>query len=173
MCLDGSFEGWQVGYAPTHNINMRSSDPSYINPGIKLLLWQRNKLRRAGKLEKADHLAVRINRLIARRRGKLLSVASNHDTKQLWELLKKTDNWGGKSKHAIDLDPDIINDYFAAVATDADYCRADVMRACVKSSPCQNNQQNNNSSSCAYSRDVIETLLARVGKTSSGNDDIP
>ena len=28
-------------------------------------------------------------------------------------------------------------------------------------------------SSCAYSRDVIKSLLARVGKTSSGNDDIP
>ena len=73
----------------------------------------------AGKLMQADHLAVRINRLIARCRSKLLSGASNHDTKQLWELLKKTDNWGGKSKSAIDLDSDIINDYFATVATDA------------------------------------------------------
>ena len=99
---------------------MRSSDPPYISPAIKLLLCQRNKLRRAGKLEQADHLAVRINRLIARRRSKLLAGASNHDTKQLWELLKKTDNWGAKRKHAIYLDPDIINDYFAAVAIDAD-----------------------------------------------------
>ena len=149
------------------------ADPPYISPTIELLLRQRNKLRPAGKVEQADHLAVHINRLIARRRSKLLSEANNHDTKQLWELLKKTDNWGGKSKPAIDLDHDIINDYFAAVATYADYCRADVMRACVKSSPCQNNQNNKNSSSCTYSRNVIETLLARVGKTSSGNDDIP
>ena len=69
---------------------MRESDPSYITPRIKILLRKRNKLRRAGKMEQADYIAVKANRLIAHNRSTALAGASNTDTKQLWGLLKRT-----------------------------------------------------------------------------------
>ena len=36
------------------------------DPNVKLLLRKRNKLRRAGKIEHADCISVKINRLIAK-----------------------------------------------------------------------------------------------------------
>ena len=100
---------------------MRKSENPYITPTIKILLRKRNKLRRTDKVEAADHLAVQINRLISQERSRALSSASNRDTSQLWKLLKSTGNWESKKASDIDLDPDIISDYFAEIATDPMY----------------------------------------------------
>ena len=62
---------------------MRERDPSYITPRTKLLLLKRNKLRRAGRVEHADNLAVKINRCIARNRSSALARAKHSDTRQL------------------------------------------------------------------------------------------
>ena len=68
------------------------------------------------------------------------------------------------------LDPDIINDYFAEIATDPMYNKEDVILASrsrkedsiiVQSCP------------ISYHRDVIEVMLAKVLQTSPGNDEIP
>ena len=48
---------------PICNVSMRERDPSYVTPRIKLLLRKRNKLRRAGKIEHADCISAKINRL--------------------------------------------------------------------------------------------------------------
>ena len=69
---------------PMRNISMRERDPSYITPGIKILLRKRNNLRRADKIEQADYMVVKVNRLIAHTRR----------TASLWGLLKPTGNWG-------------------------------------------------------------------------------
>ena len=85
---------------PVRTISMHISENSYITPTIKILLRKLNKLRRSDKVEAADHLAVRINRLISQQRCRVLSSVSNRDTSQLWKLLKSTGNWGSK-KHLI------------------------------------------------------------------------
>ena len=68
---------------PTRNVTIRERDPSYITLRIKLLLRKRNKLRRAGRVEHVDNLAVKINRCIARNRRSALAGAKNSETRQL------------------------------------------------------------------------------------------
>ena len=83
---------------PVRNVSMRERDPSYVTSRIKLLLRKRNKFRRAGKIEHADCIAVKINRLIANNSSTVLAGAHNADIKQLWALLKKTGNWAHRNK---------------------------------------------------------------------------
>ena len=53
---------WHINsIVPVRKISMRERDPSYITPRIKILLRKRNKLRRAGKIEQADYIAVKVN----------------------------------------------------------------------------------------------------------------
>ena len=59
---------------PVRTICMRISENPYITPTIKMLLRKRNKLRRSDKVTAADHLAVRINRLISQERSRALSL---------------------------------------------------------------------------------------------------
>ena len=56
---------------------------------IKNLQRQRNKLRNADKVQAADSLAVRINRLISRERSKALPKTNNSDTNRFWNLRQK------------------------------------------------------------------------------------
>ena len=55
---------------------------------MKLHLLKRNQLRRSEKAEQADHIAMKINRLITHNRSPDLAGAKDTDTKQLWVLLK-------------------------------------------------------------------------------------
>ena len=84
-------------------------------------------------------------------------------------MLKTTNNWGSKNKYTNDLDPYDINDYFASVATDTAYNRADVLQA----SKTRQHPLTPRTSQRPYSRDAIKMLLANVRKTSPGNDRIP
>ena len=133
-----------------------------------MLLRRRNKLRRAGKAEQNDIIAVKINKLIARNRSSALAAASNKDTRQLWALLKKTGNWGDKKQSIPNDDPNLINDHFASIASDSSYNREAVIKASLPgvhnaAKPCND----------YYPADVIELLLVRIGRTSPGNDEIP
>ena len=87
----------------------------------------------------------------------------------MWKLLKFTSNWGNKKASDIDLDPDIINAYFAEIATDPMYNKADIIWAS------RSQKEDSIVQSCPiyYHRDVIEVMLAKVQKTSPGNDEIP
>jgi len=58
---------------------MSDRDPPFITPQIKVLLRQRNKLRRRGKINKADAITIKINKLIQRNRSKL-PVLTNANT---------------------------------------------------------------------------------------------
>ena len=93
---------------PICNVSMRERDHAtrytlHVTPRIKLLLRKRNKLTRAGKIEHADCISVKINRLIAKNRSTALADA---DTKQLWAMLKKTGNWGAQKQTVTNLHPD-------------------------------------------------------------------
>ena len=144
---------------------MKERDPSYVTPRIKLLLRKRS-LGRAGKIEHADCIAVKINRLLANNRSTVLAGADNADTKQLWTLLKKTGNWGAQKQNVTNLDPDHINDYFASIATDQNYNRDRVIQAARQAPNCP-------ASHVTYSKYSIEHILARTSKTSPGNDKVP
>ena len=144
---------------------MRERDPSYITPRIKTLLRKRNKLRRAGKMEQADYIAVTVNRLIVHNRSRALAGTSNTDTKQFWGLLKRTDNWGANKPTVANIEPNQINGYFASRATDPEYDRSAVLKAALR-------ETHHATNFVRYTRDSMELILARIRKTLPANDNI-
>ena len=124
---------WHINsIVPVRKISMRERDPSYITPRIKILLRKRNKLRRAGKIEEADYIAVKVNPLIAHNRSTALAGSSNADAKQLCGLLKRTGTLGANKQTVFNIYPNQINDYFANIATDHDYDRSAVIKAALR-----------------------------------------
>jgi len=72
---------------------MSDEDPPFITPQIKVLLRQRNKLRSRGKINKADAITIKINKLIERNRSKLLTNANTPDVKKMWSMVKANGSW--------------------------------------------------------------------------------
>ena len=147
-------------------ISKRERDPSYIRSRIEIMHRKCNKLRRAGKMEQADCIKVKVNCLIVHNRSTALAGASHTDTKQLWGLLMRSGNWGAIKHTVSNTDPNQINDYFANIATDPDYDRTAIIKAALRA-------QHHVTNFVKYTRDSIELILARTRKTSPGNDNIP
>ena len=61
--------------------------PKFITPLIHNLLRRRNRLLHKGKVDKAGELSVKVGKLIAVERAKLLSSVNTHDTKELWSSI--------------------------------------------------------------------------------------
>ena len=111
---------------------MRDHDPSSITPRIKILLHKRNKLRRAGKMEEADHVAVKVNRQVARDRSTALAGTSDADTKRLCGLSRRTGNWNVNQQTISNIELNYIKDYFGVftnIATNPEYDRSAVIKA--------------------------------------------
>ena len=78
-------------YALEHGtVTVRERDPPYITPPIRVLLRKRNC--GVAKLT-AQLITIKIGKMIASVRSKMLSKATASDTKQLWQLLPSTRNW--------------------------------------------------------------------------------
>ena len=78
----------------------------------------------------------------------------------MWKLLKFTGNWKSKKACDIDIDPDIINAYFADIATDLMHNEEDVILAS------RSRKEDSNAPRCliSYHRDVIEIMLDKMRK---------
>jgi len=150
---------------PCKNVVLGARDPEYITPLVKSLLRQRNRLRRRGHLDRANHLAQKINALISQTRSACLSRLSNATTKELWSAVKKTRNASRGEKDPLLLyNPDVVNDYFAKVAskdayssTELDRFRCEVNNDCYKPL-------------CNFE---VERLLSKLKLTAAGCDHIP
>jgi hypothetical protein len=68
---------------PVKYITMGRKDPEYINPLVKSLLRQRNKLRHKGRIAEADKLAIKINKLITDKRQRTLNKLTFAGTREL------------------------------------------------------------------------------------------
>ena len=89
-------------YIPQHTVCIKLKDPSFVTPLIKHLLRKRNLAMRRHKLEKASAVRKKINQLIVDKRKTILSKATTSNTKQLWSMVKKSDNGGRKWHSSID-----------------------------------------------------------------------
>ena len=71
-------------------ITVTSRDPAYVTPSIKAMLRRKNQLMRAGRVEKANALAVQISKDITRRNKKrLCSLNHKTDIKSVWEAVRQ------------------------------------------------------------------------------------
>ena len=80
---------------------------------------------------------------------------------------KQTGNWGDKKQLISNDYPNLINDHFASIASDLRYNREAVIKASLLGAHNASKPPNDH-----YTRDIIELLLARIDRTSPGNDDI-
>ena len=120
-------------------------------------------------MKTADNLAVRIIRLISQERSRALSLAPAIEIQVSFGNFSNPPAIWGKNASDIDLDPDIINDYFAEIATDPMYNKEHVIFVS------RSRKEDSNAQRCpiSYHRDLIEIMLAKMRKTSPGNDEIP
>ena len=72
---------------------------------------------------------MKVNLLIAHNINMALADASNTDNKQFWDLIKHTDNWGANKQTVSNIDSNLINYYFANIATDPNYDCSAVIKA--------------------------------------------
>ena len=57
-------------FYPEHQVTVTSADPRYITPAVKAMLRRKNRLMRAGRIDEADALALRVRKLITRHNTK-------------------------------------------------------------------------------------------------------
>ena len=81
-------------------------------------------------------------------------------------MLKQTGNWGAKRQTVSCIDINEINDYFADIATDTKYSGDEVIKAVLEISWSVNHHDVN------YTREQVEVMLAKISRTSPGNDNI-
>ena len=158
-------------YIPQHTVCIKPKDPSFVTPLIKHLLRKRNLAMRRQQLDKASALSKKINQLIANQRNTMLSKATSSNTKQLWSMIKKTDNWGKKHSTPVgSYSANDLNTHFSKIATDVDYCKDKIIS--------ELDQHIHSNSAIAaveadYSADYIAVILYNIRKTSTGPDGIP
>jgi len=69
---------------------LTSRDPSYITAAIKSMLRRKNKLMRAGQVEKAGALSARIGQAIQRRcRSQLIKYDCKTDSVTMWAAVRE------------------------------------------------------------------------------------
>ena len=111
-------------------------------------------------------IAQLVNSVIAHNKSTALAGASNIDIKQLWGLLKHSDNWGANKQTVSNIGSNQINDYFANIATDPDYDHSAVIKATRRA-------LRHIANFVKYTRySSFELILARIRKTSSGTDEL-
>ena len=126
-----------------------------------------------GYLERAKAISDKILASIVRVRSKILTRASDCDTKELWNLLNMTNNWRQHDHCVVFSDgsvnnADKVNAYFANIATDASYSAT----AILSEASCDVSTVQSAAFAPVTVVDV-ERLLTKLERTSPGDDGIP
>jgi hypothetical protein len=143
-------------------VTLGPRDPDFVTPLIKSLLRTRNKLRRRGKIEQANELAIKINQLIAQERSRTLARLDSANPKQLWRAVRKVNGSSQNTVcHPLLEDINSVNDYFANISYDSNYnelreCHQLTHDDCISVEPYE-----------------IERCLKRIKPTSAGPDGLP
>ena len=118
-------------FYPECTITVSSGDPAYITPSIKAKLRRKNRLMRAGRIEKANALAVQISKDITRRnKTRLSSLNHKTDAKSVWKAVRQVT--GAKhSVTAVDgISAESLNNHYANISTDQDYSQPKYKSTC-------------------------------------------
>ena len=77
-------------FYPERTITFSSRDPEFITPEIKSKLRRKNRLMRAGRVEEAGALAVRIGKDMARHsKSHLNKIDGKANTKDMWTAVRQ------------------------------------------------------------------------------------
>jgi len=115
-----NFYGVSLGlldyFYPERSITVRSRDPPYITPYIRSLLRKKNRLMRAGRVEKAGAIARRVGKEITKRnRTRLQKYNGRTDGKDMWAAVRQ---FTGRQQHPVvpdGIDADCLNKHYADI----------------------------------------------------------
>ena len=110
-------------FYPERRITVTSSDPDFVTADIKALLRRKNRLMRAGRLEEASALAIRIGATIRRRNSvQLRNMNTRTNAREVWakvRLLTKGSSTGTEAPPGITAEA--LNIHYASISSDPSY----------------------------------------------------
>ena len=109
-------------FYPECTISVTSRDPAYVTPSIKAKLRRKNRLMRAGRVEKANALAAQISKEITRRNKKrLCSLNHKTDIKSVWKAVRQVTGARRRATEVDGISAESLNSHYASTSTDPDY----------------------------------------------------
>jgi hypothetical protein len=106
---------------PIRSITMTSSDPNYMTPELKYMLRCKNRLMRAGRVDEAGALAVRVkDAIVAANAIELKTIDVRHGVKELWDKVNSLTKKNVTSKESNVTAAD-LNLHYASISTDPQY----------------------------------------------------
>ena len=153
-------------YYPTRRVTITSTDPPYITPSVKYMLRCKNRLMRAGNLEQAAALALKIVGAIKQfTSAELCQVDVIADPRSMWVKVRQlTGRCSKAGDDAINstVTAEILNNHHAAILKDSSY-----------RTPCTKSTVNNRSALNAITEWRIFKVLDGLKCTAAGLDNIP
>lgn len=109
-------------YYPERRITMSSRDPSFVTPAMKAKLRRKNRLMRAGRIEKADALAKQIGKDIANRnKQRLRRINPKTCSKDMWAAVRSLTGRRRDSDAVSGITADSLNRHYASISSDTNY----------------------------------------------------
>ena len=152
-------------YYPERTVTITSSDPPYVTPVVKRMLRRKNRLMRAGQIERAENIADKIRRLIIHHNStELTRVDQVSEPQNMWTKVRQL---LGKSRQkdisdSSTVTADLLNDHYASISNDKAYKEPEVKLT-----------TNKKSSTTYITEWRIFNILDKLPNTATGLDKIP
>jgi len=109
-------------FYPERSVVITNRDPDYITPEIKYKLRCKNKLMRAGRVEEAGALSVRIGKEITQLgKTRLCKIGGKVDAKDMWTAVRRLTGRQQRTGPIDGITADSLNDHYAAISSDPNY----------------------------------------------------
>ena len=109
-------------YYPERVITKTSRDPAYITPRIKAMLRRKNKLMRAGRVEEAGALSVRVGQAIQNSCRTLMSQYNGKtDVGKMWAAVRRLTGRQQLEARVDGITAETLNQHYAGVSSDPQY----------------------------------------------------
>ena len=123
-------------FYPERSITVRSRDPPYITPYIRSLLRKKNRLMRAGRVEKAGARARRVGKAITKRNmTRLQKYNGRTDAKAMWAAVRQLTKHQQNPAVPDGIDADGLNKHYADISTDSAYVKPPLKLTVEQESP--------------------------------------
>ncbi len=150
-------------YYPEKVVTISSTDPPYVTPKIKLLLRQKNRLLRLGRIEEAGAISDRIGKAIIKFNStQLRNKEQTFDPREMWEKVKQLTRKAPLCDPPEGISADTLNAHYAKVSSDNQYVAPvlkDTAAPCEETSP--------------FTEQNVFYLLDRIKPTTTGYDGLP
>lgn len=168
---------------PHRMVSLRQRDPAYLTPAVKMLLKERLRHRRAGRLALADLVAVKINGMIVEANNASLKYLDHKCSANLWKEVNAGSTRRGVAGMASDISPDAANIYFASFSQCMVEASVQVAKSGTRGMRCMEMRGlSQGGSNCLYQEDrnscvvdaiQVERKLRCLKHTAPGPDEIP